>query len=241
MDTKTITTYYLHKNKEKTGPFTIKELEKIELNKDVFVWKEGFEDWKNILEVSELVFLIQTETVPPPFKNKEKNKILAYIKKAIYVSIAIVLILFIFQLIMSFYYNKINQPESIPSESAISPIIYAPKPQTYEEKIESVRQEESSNPSNFINVDFSFRTAIFGGNYKITGTLTSNATSVTYKDVTIRIKCHSQTDSFLGSKDYTIYQYLEAGKKIGFSDKFSLPSKTSKISISVISAQDARE
>jgi hypothetical protein len=56
--------YYIYRNKTKEGPFTLEELSKMELTKDTYVWRNGFDNWKVITEVEELEDLV--ESTPPP-------------------------------------------------------------------------------------------------------------------------------------------------------------------------------
>jgi uncharacterized protein DUF4339 len=62
--------YYIIEEGETKGPFTITELQNHSININSFIWKEGFDDWKNIEDVPELSNFINA--IPPPFDFQEK-------------------------------------------------------------------------------------------------------------------------------------------------------------------------
>lgn len=56
--------YYISDGKSQEGPFTKEELINKKLIRTTLVWREGFEKWLPITNVSELAFLL--EKLPPP-------------------------------------------------------------------------------------------------------------------------------------------------------------------------------
>lgn len=60
--------YFISLNNKKSGPFSLDELKKMNLTDEYLVWQNGFDDWKNIIEVDELKdFYVK---LPPPLPNK---------------------------------------------------------------------------------------------------------------------------------------------------------------------------
>ena len=63
--------YYVAIDGEKQGPFSISELQKIDLNKKTLVWYSGLDDWVNAEEIDELTHLMND--VPPPIPSKKSD------------------------------------------------------------------------------------------------------------------------------------------------------------------------
>jgi hypothetical protein len=230
--------YFIHTGKEKSGPFSIEELKEQNLNKDTFVWSEGFSDWKKITDVLGLEELLTDNNTPPPFRKKENTNLLR-IRYALFTLLGVVIVYSFMPLLVELFNHsmkKFDPPQNINQDYPI----YQP-PQTYEEKKMSIEDDELQNPLRFIKVKSNFRTAIFGGNIKITGELKSKATVANYKDIVLEVQYFTQTETYLGSKQFTIFQYLRPNQSISFGEKFYSPSKTSKISVSVVSATSSNE
>jgi len=64
--------YFVHKNNQPEGPFSIEELKAQKITSDTMVWFEGAEDWQKASEIIELSELIKS--IPPPLKNKSNAK-----------------------------------------------------------------------------------------------------------------------------------------------------------------------
>lgn len=62
--------YYLAKNGEKLGPFSIRELQNIDIDKESLIWYNGIENWVKIQEIEELSQVFNQ--IPPPIP-KSKN------------------------------------------------------------------------------------------------------------------------------------------------------------------------
>jgi len=66
--------YYVAINEEKQGPFSISELQKIDLNKKTLVWYSGLNDWVNAEEIDELSHLMNDVPPPIPLKKSDSTK-----------------------------------------------------------------------------------------------------------------------------------------------------------------------
>lgn len=63
--------YYLIENDEKTGPFTIEELDKKEIYKTTLIWTKGLDEWteaKNIPMLKEII-----DKTPPKYNSTKNN------------------------------------------------------------------------------------------------------------------------------------------------------------------------
>lgn len=64
--------YYLIENDEKTGPFTIEELNKKDIHKDTLIWTKGLDEWTEAKNIPMLKDII--DQTPPIFKNEQKKE-----------------------------------------------------------------------------------------------------------------------------------------------------------------------
>jgi uncharacterized protein HemX len=58
--------FYIHKDDQQQGPFSIDELKDLKITRDTMIWFEGADNWKKAIEVDELKEIFKT--VPPPLK-----------------------------------------------------------------------------------------------------------------------------------------------------------------------------
>ncbi len=107
---------------------------------------------------------------------------------------------------------------------------------TYEEKKMSLEDQEKQNPTDFLSAGGTYQPTLFGNNMKISGTVTNRATIATYKDVTIKVRYISNTDSDIGSGDYTIYDFFPPNQTKEFKIKIEVPDGTEKFGWYVVSA-----
>lgn len=66
--------YYVAIDGEKQGPFSISELQKIDLNKKTLVWYSGLDDWVDAEEIDELTHLMNDVPPPIPLKKSDSTK-----------------------------------------------------------------------------------------------------------------------------------------------------------------------
>jgi len=71
--------YFITKGTEKKGPYSIDDLKKIELTDDYLIWKDGFEKWKPISEITELENDIIITPPPTPAQLKRENQKIIFI------------------------------------------------------------------------------------------------------------------------------------------------------------------
>jgi hypothetical protein len=110
------------------------------------------------------------------------------------------------------------------------------EPQTYEQKKLSIEQEEQQNPSQFLEAGGNYRTNFLGDKMKVSGYVQSTATVANFKDIVIRVTFYTRTDTEIKSENYTLYEFVNAGKRVNFQWKLAAPSNCEKLGWDVISA-----
>lgn len=63
--------YYLIENDEKTGPFTIEELNKKDIYKETLIWTKGLDEWTQAKNIPMLKDII--DQTPPEYKSKNQQ------------------------------------------------------------------------------------------------------------------------------------------------------------------------
>ncbi len=63
--------YFIADNGEQNGPFSLNELEEMEITKSTLVWKEGFANWVEAVEVDDLKSVLKI--TPPKLPNSKKD------------------------------------------------------------------------------------------------------------------------------------------------------------------------
>lgn len=71
--------YFITKGTDKKGPYSIDDLLKMELTDEYLIWKDGFEQWKPITEISELKSKIIISPPPTPAQVKQTSQRLALV------------------------------------------------------------------------------------------------------------------------------------------------------------------
>lgn len=66
--------YYIYQNNEQKGPFSVSEIEKMNLKSETLVWFDGLENWQKISDVESLKHLLKKTPPPVPPLNPDKNQ-----------------------------------------------------------------------------------------------------------------------------------------------------------------------
>lgn len=106
---------------------------------------------------------------------------------------------------------------------------------TYQEQKLTLEQQEKQAPLQFISSDGTYRKNLFG-RFVLDGTITNTATIATYKDIVLEIRFYSRTETLLGTKQYTLYQYYPPGSKKTFQLKVDANSAATKIGWKIVKA-----
>jgi hypothetical protein len=191
--------YYLHDGNEQLGPFAIDELKDKKINAETHIWCEGMTDWiaaGKIEELKDILIVVppkfeKTQSTPPPIvKDTIKEASTKPKKKKQPLLISILLIVGILGGI-----GAISLFKNIDSNDA----------STYEEQKMTVEEIEKSQPANFLEASGNYNENFWGDKLKIHGEVTNKATVANYKDVVIHVIYYSETETELGSEDYTIF------------------------------------
>ena len=58
--------FYIHKDDQQQGPFSIDELKDLKITRDTMIWFEGADNWKKAVEVDDLKEIFKS--IPPPIQ-----------------------------------------------------------------------------------------------------------------------------------------------------------------------------
>ena len=107
---------------------------------------------------------------------------------------------------------------------------------TYQQKVQSVEEIERAQSTNFLHASGTFNSTLFGNNLKVHGVIKNRATVATYKDAVVKITYYSKTNTALGSKNYTIYDFFPPNTEKTFELKIDNYQNVSTIGLDVIKA-----
>jgi hypothetical protein len=228
--------FYLHNGTEQQGPFDIEDLKTKNISRETSIWYEGLDEWTTAEKVEDLKSLFKstppplraTKLVPPPLQKthtkvtseaaKKKKNTLGKILQSIGIIGAIVLIIF-------FVTGYFSTDHGISIDT-----------QTYQEKVMTVEEIESSKPTNFLTASGNYTENFWGTKIKVNGVITNTATVATYKDAVVRIRYYSKTKTELGSEKYTIYETLPPNSTTPFELKIENYKNVNSIDWKVESA-----
>lgn len=112
--------YWIFLNNEKQGPYTLTDLQQVELSPDTLVWRDGLNRWVEAQEIEELEILFATKQ-PPTFEEEAKSN-----------------------------QSNVNcnniPPVYLPQEKEVTPPQYIPQPQT----IEPAQEQQKPCPPNYL-------------------------------------------------------------------------------------------
>lgn len=97
-------------------------------------------------------------------------------------------------------------------------------------------QLEQDSPEDYLTADGDYKENFWGDKFKIKCYIHNSATLASYKDIVIRVTFYSQTDTEIGSENYTIYEVIDANSDIAVDLKIDAYSDVSSIGWDVISA-----
>ena len=132
-------------------------------------------------------------------------------------------------IIVAFILTNCNNSE-FPSDSFNSE-------QSYQETKMTLEEEESKNPTSFLEVNATYSKNLIG-EWVISGTISNSATIVTYKDVVLIIEFVSKTESLLGTEKHVIYDYFPSSKTKKFKIKTYGKKKTKTIGLYIDDASN---
>ncbi|MBS4063513.1 MAG: hypothetical protein KGZ74_03090 [Chitinophagaceae bacterium] len=107
---------------------------------------------------------------------------------------------------------------------------------SYERKVMTVEEIEQADPAKFIKADGKYMPTVFGKKFRIFGKVTNNATVAKYKDISIKINYYSETETFLHSEVYVLYEYLTPHMAKEFEIKVNKPAGSTKVGLEAVGA-----
>ena len=112
--------YWIFLNNEKQGPYTLTDLQQVELSPDTLVWRDGLNRWVEAQEIEELEILFATKQ-PPTFEEEAKSN-----------------------------QSNVNcnniPPIYLPQEKEVAPPQYYPQPQAMEPR----QEQQKPCPPNYL-------------------------------------------------------------------------------------------
>lgn len=244
-----MTKYYIHKDNEQKGPYTIDQLKGLELMNTTRIWHVGLEEWKTVAEISEVNKLLPTTPPPlipplhttltpqsPETQNEyeaeppRSNKTLHYLISLLVLG-AIVFGAF-------YLYNHWAQEKSGSNSysSSSSTTDYSSNVPTYEEKVISVEDEERGRPTSFLSISGNYKFNFIGRKVKINGNITNAASVASFKDVVVRVTFLTKTSTVLGSEEYIIYEKYPPSSNKKFFLKIKTIKGSSAIKMDIVNA-----
>jgi hypothetical protein len=238
--------YFTHDGKEQNGPFNINELRELKIDKESAIWYEGLSEWTIAGNVDELKEIF-TKT-PPPFEKKitpppiqkqsisfsEENSAKNKEKSSSSFATRLLLILII-GVVIIYFISQNNRHTS--GSSGSDYFDEEPKREnTYQEKVMSVEEIEKSKPTKFLSADGNYNLNLLGDKIKVHGVIHNTATIAWFKDVVVKITYYSETETPLGSENYTIYDNFGPNSNTRFELKIKNYNNVSSIGWDVINA-----
>ena len=96
--------YFIEKNNERKGPFTIEEMKDMRLTDEYIIWSESFNEWKHISSIKDLEeYIIKT----PPLNTKKKLSVSSPLQISLF-SLLVFTVIFVVG-----YLNEVNSSYKI--------------------------------------------------------------------------------------------------------------------------------
>jgi len=83
-------------------------------------------------------------------------------------------------------------------------------PKTPEQLRAELKQQEQATPTDYLSADGTYKENFWGDKLKIKCTIHNKATLASFKDVVVRVTYYTKTKTELGTKEYTIYEIVNA-------------------------------
>ena len=240
-----MTTYYIHENGRRKGPFSFEELKSKSITTHTTVWKEGMTEWSEAGKVEELAsILVKT---PHAYQNtadeKQSHSYISAISEAgeknrrfekyfTWIGIIAATILIITYLNLDNVLD--NEGLAKKSKSGFS-FSHQKSPAALRA---GLLQKEKQSPELYISNHSTWRKNLVGETV-IEGTLSNAAKIAGFKNIVLQVQWLSKTNSVMGTKQIIVYEFVGAGKSIKYKLKSSAPSKLGNVQVSVVSAISA--
>lgn len=229
--------YFARINNENRGPYSLEELKSLNLNREDFIWKEGFADWKQVKELEELDSLFSS---PPPFTRTVQNSgNTTFAKEVKEVSttektgskfgrnLKLFGLLTIIIIIAVLIYNKNETSSNYQLPFAIE--------KTPEQLKAELVEKEKQNPSQYLDNKATMRTNLIDQKV-IEGTVSNTASVAIFKDLVLEVSFLSKTQSIISTQKFTIYEVIAPQQTVNFKFKTYAPTGTEGFSAMIVDA-----
>ena len=102
----------------------------------------------------------------------------------------------------------------------------------YEATKLSLEEQEKIAPNSFLEVSGTFRENLIGETV-VEGKVKSSASVAKYKDLVLSVIFYTKTDTYLGSEDFVLYEFINPGTEVDFKIKTNAPNGTDQIGLEV--------
>lgn len=222
--------YYLHQEHRQRGPYSIKDLKKMQIQPAKQVWKLGLPGWTEAQQIPELrsaLFLTPHATMQGDDNaNPVAIQGLAIGRFWKEATIALAILLAILIIIKSqkensyvLGNNSITHRQQMGSQSS-----------------EELHRKEMQKPGEYISGKIATHTNLQGETL-LEGTLINTATLANFRDPVLVFIFLSRNNTPVGTVKYTVPQYLAAGQAITYKHKLSLPYQVAGVEASIESAK----
>lgn len=110
------------------------------------------------------------------------------------------------------------------------------KKQTYEASKKTIEEIERESPLKFVSVVGKDKKNIIGQTV-VKGTIINKATTVAYKNFSIRVSFYSKSGTLLEEDEETIMEQVGPGDEVEFKSKFFAPKDAEEVKLKVVSAK----
>jgi hypothetical protein len=110
------------------------------------------------------------------------------------------------------------------------------KKQSYEVSKKTIEEIERESPLKFVSVVGKDKKNIIGQTV-VKGTIINKATTVAYKNFSIRVSFYSKTGTLLEEDEETIMEQVGPGDEVEFKSKFFAPKDAEEVKLKVVSAK----
>jgi len=241
-----MTTYYIHENGRRKGPFSFEELKSKSITTHTVIWKEGMTEWAEAGKVEELVSILVI--TPPAYQNTADEKqspgyLLAiseagktdrrFEKYFTWIGIIAAAILIIAYLNIDTEADK----EGLAKKS--KPGFSFSNQKSPAELRSELLQKEKQSPEVYISNHITWRKNLVGETV-LEGTLSNAAKIAVFKNIVLEVQWLSKTNEVMETKQFLIvHEFVGAGNSIKYKLKSSGPSKFGNVKVSVVSATTA--
>ena len=110
------------------------------------------------------------------------------------------------------------------------------KKQSYEVSKKTIEEIERESPLKFVSVVGKDKKNIIGQTV-VKGIIINKATTVAYKNFSIRVSFYSKTGTLLEEDEETIMEQVGPGDEVEFKSKFFAPKDAEEVKLKVVSAK----